>query len=162
MGGAGLGRGRRLGQGEDGGAEGLDALALQFAEGAEAVDGAGDLEDDPVRQAGEDLSDAEQLFGGVAVDLHHHRFVGDVQVALGDVHDLTIFLDHLVQHHRVGDDARRSQRQPFLQVRGIARQPDGGAGSGGSFLGAESRIVAFLCHVILLRRFCIVVSSDGA
>ena len=130
---AGLGDDGGLGEGEDGGAEGLDALVGEGAESGQTVEGAGNLEDDAVGHRREDVPDLEQLLGGVTVDLDHHGLVGDVQIALDEGHDLPVLGHQLVEHDGVGDDAGRSPGASILSdhpglrpARYPVRVPEGG------------------------------------
>ena len=92
-----------------------------------------------------------QQFGrGVPVDFHHHLLVGDVQVAPDDLGDLAVFLGHVVQDDRVGDDAVAAAGQPDLEIFRVAGQPDGGAAFGemglgdGAYIGLHT--VCRNCH----------------
>ena len=91
---------------------------------AQAVRGARDLDDDLVGHPREEVAHVEQLLGRVAVDLDDDGLVGDVEVSLDDAANLTVLLDHVVEHHRVGDDARGAPVHPGLQVFRVAGQPD--------------------------------------
>ena len=110
----GLGHGRRLGQREDRGAEGLDALGFERGKGLEPVDRAGDLEDNLVRHLGEDLADLQQFLDAVPVDLHHHRLVGKLEIGFDQLDHRAVGLSVLVEYHRIGDDAGDPQRHPFF------------------------------------------------
>ena len=63
----------------------------------------------------------------MAVDLYDDGLVSDVQIALHDVSDLAVFLDHLVEDDCVCDDPGGAAIHPYLEVLRVACEPDGRA-----------------------------------
>ena len=120
---------------EGGGAERFHTLSGQRGKGFQALDGAGNLDDDLVRHLGEDVGHVQQFGRGMPVDLHDHLLVGDVQVAPDDLGELPVFLGHVVQDDGVGDDAVAAARQPDFEVFRVTSQPDGRAAFGKARLG---------------------------